>query len=171
VIKIIKGKVEDCDLIAQISKKTFLESHGKSASKKDVDLFISTTYKKEILLKELNNPTIEYNLIYYKNKIAGYSKIEFNVANNNIEDKNITKLDRFYLLKEFYGQKLGAKLFDFNIELSKRNQQNGIWLAVWIENHKAIKFYTKVGFKIVGKYNFKISNTHSNPNHILFLGY
>ena len=171
MIKIIKGKIEDCELIAQIGKKSFLDSHGKSASKENIETFITKTYNKETLIKELNNPTIEYLLIYYKNKIAGYSKIELNIPNSNIEHKRITKLDRFYLLKEFYGQKLGIKLFNFNIELSKKNQQNGIWLAVWVENQRAIKFYTKLGFKIVGKYDFKISSTHSNPNHIMYLTY
>ena len=89
----------------------------------------------------------------------------------NIKDPNITKLDRLYLLKEYYGKKLGAKLVDLIIELSKQNHQNGIWLAVWKENQKALNFYLKAGFKIVGEFNFKISETHSNPNHIMYLKY
>ena len=55
--------------------------------------------------------------------------------------------------------------------LSKKKQQKGIWLAVWVENKRAIKFYQKAGFKIVGKYDFQISKTHSNPNHIMYLKY
>ena len=169
MIKIIKGGIEHCEIIAEIGKKTFLESHGESASKNDVDSFVSKTYPIELLSKELVHPNIKYHLIYYKNKVAGYSKIEINTSNTTIEHKNVTKLDRFYLLKEFYGQYLGATLFNFNVELSKKHQQKGIWLAVWVENLRAIKFYTKIGFKIVGKYDFQISNTHSNPNHIMYL--
>jgi ribosomal protein S18 acetylase RimI-like enzyme len=44
-----------------------------------------------------------------------------------------------------------------------------VWLAVWTENHRAIDFYKKIGFKKVGDYDFKISENHSNPNHILYL--
>ena len=80
-------------------------------------------------------------------------------------------MSRLYLLKDFYGQNLGKILFDFNIEFSKQYNQTGIWLAVWIENDKAIKFYTKMGFTIVGSYDFRISATHTNPNHILYLEY
>ena len=171
MIKIIKGEVKHCELIAKIGKKSFLESHGKSASKEAINTFISKTYTKEILYKELENPTIEYHIIYFKNKAAGFSKVELNIPNTNIKHPNSTKLDRFYLLKEFYGLQLGKILLNFNIELSKKNLQKGMWLAVWIENKRAIKFYTKNGFKIVGKYNFQISKTHSNPNHIMYLAY
>lgn len=171
MIKIIKAEIEHCELIAKIGKQSFIESHGESASKSDIDVFISKTFTKEILLTQLSNPNIRYHLIYYNNNVAGYSKIELDSPNSNIQNKNVTKLERFYLLKEFYGQKLGLKLFEFNVELSKKNQQKGIWLAVWVENLRAIKFYTKIGFKIVGKYDFKISNTHSNPNHIMYLSF
>ena len=171
MIKIIKAEVEHAALIAEIGEKTFWESHGISASKVDINAFVSKTYTKEALVKELENKNNTYHLIYYNSKLAGFSKIVLNAPNNNIKPKNVTKLDRFYLLKAFYGQKLGLKLFDFNVALSKKNKQEGIWLAVWVENQRAINFYQKAGFKIVGEYNFQISPTHSNPNHIMYLSF
>jgi len=171
MIKIIKAEINHAALIAEIGEKTFWESHGLSASKSDINAFVSKTYTKEIIVQQLENQNNLYYLIYYNTKIAGFSKIELNTPNSNILSKNVTKLDRFYLLKAFYGQKLGLKLFDFNVALSKKKQQKGIWLAVWVENKRAIKFYQKAGFKIVGKYDFQISKTHSNPNHIMYLKY
>lgn len=171
MINIIKAEIKHAALIAQIGEKTFWESHGVSASKANITEFVSKKYTKETIEKELVNPNNLYYLIYYDNKIAGFSKIVLNTPNGNIPFKNVTKLDRFYLLKAFYGQKLGQILFDFNVELSRKNQQNGIWLAVWVENKRAINFYQKAGFKVVGKYDFQISKTHSNPNHIMYLTY
>jgi len=171
MIQIIKAEIKHAELIANIGKKTFCESHGISASKENINAFISEKYTIEALENELNNNNNSYYLIYFNNKLAGFSKVQFNTENSNIAVKNITKLDRFYLLKDFYGKKLGLKLFEFNIEISKKNQQKGIWLAVWVENKRAIKFYKKAGFKIVGKYDFKISDTHSNPNHIMYLSF
>ena len=171
MIKIIKAEIKHAALIAEIGEKTFWESHGISASKADINAFVSKTYTKETIAKQLENPNNLYYLLYYNSKIVGFSKIELNTANSNISSKNVTKLDRFYLLKAFYGQKLGLTLFDFNVELSKKNKQEGIWLAVWVENKRAINFYKKAGFKIVGEYDFQISKTHSNPNHIMYLKY
>ena len=80
-------------------------------------------------------------------------------------------MSRLYLLKDFFGLQLGKELFNFNIAFSKQHNQQGIWLAVWIENEHAINFYKKRGFNIIGKYDFRISATHTNPNHIMFLEY
>ncbi|MCK0134427.1 GNAT family N-acetyltransferase [Arenibacter sp. S6351L] len=171
MIKIIKANIAHSELIAEIGKQAFWESHGHSASKEDINSFISKTYNKAAINKEFENTNILYHLVSFNDKIAGFSKIELSTSNVNIKDPNITKLDRLYLLKEFYGKNLGAKLVDLNIELSKQNHEKGIWLAVWKENQKALNFYLKAGFKIVGEFNFKISETHSNPNHIMYLKY
>ena len=78
-------------------------------------------------------------------------------------------MERLYLKKEFYNLKLGKELMDFNINLCKENNQIGIWLYVWVENHKAINFYKKVGFTNAAMYNFPLTKTETRPNHILYL--
>jgi ribosomal protein S18 acetylase RimI-like enzyme len=171
MVKIVRATLEDCDKLVKLSKQCFLESHGNSASKQDVETFINLTYSKNAYTNELNNVNNIYHLLYVDDKIAGYSKI---VLNQTFETKNwvtSTKLDRLYLLKAYYGLHLGKQLLNFNIELSKQNNQKGMWLAVWIENLRAVEFYNKMGFKISGEYNFKISENHYNPNHIMYLNY
>ena len=78
-------------------------------------------------------------------------------------------MERLYLLREFYGLGIGLQLMNFNSTLAQKNKQSGIWLEVWKENFRAIKFYKKVGFEIVGNANFKVSKNHSNPNYIMYL--
>ena len=112
-----------------------------------------------------------YHIIYYASQPAGYSKIIFNNPYPNSELKNITKLERLYLVKEFYDLKLGAELFQFNSTMSKENNQSGIWLFVWKENLRAVKFYQKQGFEIIGSFDFKLSDNHSNPNYQMLLKY
>ena len=171
MINIVKATINDCDLLVKISKQCFIESHGNSASKEAITSFITKTYNKDAFNNELLNAKNNYHLIYVDNEVAGYSNIVFDALNQNIQEQTITKLDRLYLLKAFYGQNLGEKLLEFNIEISKNKLQKGIWLFVWVKNFRAIGFYKKKGFKIVGAYNFKISETHSNPNHIMYLDY
>jgi len=79
------------------------------------------------------------------------------------------KLERIYLLEEYHGRKLGLRLLEFNIELAKKAGQHGMWLYTWIENQRAIDFYLRCGFEIIGKYDFRISASHVNPNHQMLL--
>ena len=171
MINIKKATVVDTNLLVSLSIEAFLPAHGHSSPKKDIDSYISKNFSKENLRDELLEQTNEYYLIYYKNKVAGFSKVIFNSPNENIDGINITKMERLYLLKEYYGLDLGLELFNFNVTLSKKNHQRGLWLEVWIENLRAIAFYTKIGLKKTGLYDFKVSETHSNPNYVMFQEY
>lgn len=166
---IVKATVKDANFLSKLSVDTFLPAHGHSAPKEDIENYLTENFSEENFLIELSNTKNEYYLFYVDDKIAGYSKVVFNQSNKNINSKNITYMSRLYFLKEYYGLGLGKILFDFNINLCKENKQTGIWLAVWVENQKGISFYKKMGFQKVGDYDFKISETHVNPNHILYL--
>lgn len=171
MVEIRKATVNDATLLAEIGKKSFIESHGRSASEADINSYVNEKYTVQVFVEELSNPENNYHIIFYNEIPAGYSKIIFNVGHKNFEPTNLTKLERLYLLKEFYHLKLGYQLLNFNINLSKQNKQHGMWLFVWKENLQAVNFYLKAGFKITGSHDFKISETHSNPNHQMLLEY
>lgn len=168
---IVKANEKDIQLLTDIGRVSFIESHGSSAAKADINKYVNEKYTYEAFKEEISDPENIYHIIYYDKQPAGYSKINFNAGHSNIESENVTKLDRIYLLKEFYSLKLGFDLFSFNIELSKKNGQEGMWLFVWKENHRAVNFYKKTGFKIIVSHDFKLSETHSNPNHLMLLLY
>jgi ribosomal protein S18 acetylase RimI-like enzyme len=75
------------------------------------------------------------------------------------------------VLENFHHLKIGLELLKFNIVLSQKNKQTGMWLFVWTQNLKALKFYNNAGFEIIGKHDFEISSTHSNPNFQMLLKY
>ncbi len=166
---IIKAKLENVELLTSIGKISFRESHGSSASKETIDNYVSRKYTDDIFQGELNDDTNIIYIIYHDNEPAGYSKIILNKPDLTIPHENVTKLERLYLLKEFYSLKLGWELLNFNIELSKKNNQIGMWLFVWKENHRAVKFYEKAGFKIIGSHDFELTENHSNPNYQMLL--
>jgi ribosomal protein S18 acetylase RimI-like enzyme len=167
--KIKKIYPSQAKVLSELCKETFVSPHGDSAPKKEIERYLKNNFSEERLQQELKRSENEYYLIYHQNKIAGFSKIIFNSQNDHIAKKNITQLSRLYLLEDFYSLGLGKTLFDFNISLAKQHHQAGVWLAVWVENKRAISFYKKLGFKKVGHSNYRISETHSNPNYIFYL--
>ena len=168
---IIRATINDAELLADLGSKTFIESHGHSAPKEDIDNYVNKNYTVEVFREELNAIENIYHIIYVEDRAVGFTKIILNYPIEKIAVKNITKLERIYILKEFYHLKLGMELLNYNIELSKNNNQSGMWLFVWIENERAFNFYKKNGFKIIGSHDFKISANHTNPNHQMLLKY
>jgi ribosomal protein S18 acetylase RimI-like enzyme len=169
MISIVKATEDNAQLLSEIAKQTFLESHGNCAEPKDVAGYVNEKLSLDIFKQELAEKENIYHILYYNSVAAGYSKVILNEPYTNSEITGITKLERLYILKDFYDLKLGLQLFKFNINLAKENHQEGIWLYVWIENQRAVSFYKKCGFAVIGSYDFKISETHSNPNHRMFL--
>lgn len=171
MISIIKAKKGDFHLLADLGKTTLIESHWSSAAAEDISIYVDKNYSYQAVEAELDVAKNLYHIIYFEKKAVGYSKIVLNAWHSNVRLKNVAKLDRLYLLKEFYGLKLGFALFDFNVALSKRYNQAGMWLFVWQGNRRAIDFYQKMGFQITGNYDFKLSENHSNSSHQMLLIY
>jgi len=171
MITIRKANPADALLLAGIGKQTFLESHGHSAPAADIESYVSKTYAMQTVAEELNDPGNIFHLLYDEDRAIGYTKIIFNRPHPLINASAVTKLERIYLLEEFHDRKLGLTLLEFIVSLSRRENQQGIWLYTWIKNLRAIKFYEKNGFTIIGKTDFELSANHSNPNHVMFLAY
>ncbi len=138
---------QDNELIAGMGKVAVELSHRDSCSVEDMNHFLSAHYTPEAIRDELANPNNCYHIISYETKPAGFSKIIMNMAHPNIAEPNVTKLDRIYLLEEFYDLKLGYELLQFNIGLSKANNQAGMWLFTWTGNERAVNFYKRAAFK------------------------
>ena len=163
--------LNDTELLTNLGRQTFIESHGHCAAPEDIEAYIKEKYTHDASNAALENTSNHYYILYHNEQPAGYSNLIFNVPHENISFPNVTKLDRLYVLKQFYDQRLGSTLMNHNIVLSKQKGQSGMWLYVWKLNERAVQFYTKNGFNIIGSYDFSISANHSNPNHQMLLTY
>lgn len=171
MISVRSADFNDIEAIAKLGTTTFLETYLPNTPKEAVESFVKKAFALDTLTADFDNPNIHYFLIFLDETLAGYSKIELNVPNEYVEATQLTKLDRFYVLKEFHGKKLGAELFNYTIKFSKEQQQEGIWLYVLIKNERALHFYTKNNFQIISEYDFKISETRYNPNYVMYLAF
>lgn len=166
---IVRAKKEDYKLLAEIGIPSFLTAHKHSAAKEIVEAYMEEKYSLRAFKKELEDEANIYHIIYHDGSPAGFAKVLINATHPDISKPGVTKLERLYLLKEYFGLDLAQKLVQYNIDFAKRLGQEGMWLHVWIENHRAVAFYKKVGFKVIGAFDFKLAKDHSNPNHHMYL--
>jgi len=148
-----------------------MESHGQSATPETMQEYISKSFSEESCRVEMEDVTNIFFAIYYNNEPAGYYKIIFNISQPSVPFQPVTKMERLYLLKEFYDLKLGNQLLQHAVGLSVAAGEKGMWLNVWKKNERAIRFYQKQGFVIVGESDFVLTATHSNPNWVMLLRY
>ena len=170
-ITIVKATPGDAPMLAELGKQTFVESHGPSASKVVIDEYTARHYTSAVFEALIQDGVNHIYILKAGNVVAGYSMMQLNVPHPRGASPSTAKLDRLYFLKEYHDLKLGWRLLRFNIELSKKQLQNAMWLYAWKGNERAVNFYKKAGFEIIGSHDFKLTDSHSNPNHLMLLEY
>lgn len=169
MILIERATASDAKTIVDIGLVSVEEAHRGSCSPEELNEYLEKHYNKEAILAELSDKKNSYHIIKVDGEPAGFSKIVLDAAHADIEHTNVTKLDRIYLLSKFFNLRLGFQLLQFNIDFSKSNNQAGIWLYTWTGNTRAINFYQKNGFIIIGSHHFQVTETRYNLNHHMFL--
>lgn len=161
----------DAPLLAKIGGISLLESHGHSAPANVMQAYVDRGFSAEACEAELSREQNIFSAVLYKGQPAGYFKIILDTPHPLVPLQPVTKLERLYLLKEFYGLGLGQGLLQQAIDHSKAAGDKGLWLDVWQKNDRALRFYQKEGFETVGESRFVLTDTHANPIWVMMLRY
>ena len=153
-MQIRKLDITDLENLQKISITTFRETFEEVNSEEDMQKYLDENLSLERLKNELENLDSEFYFIENENKNLGYLKLNFGNAQTEKVEENYFEIERIYVLKAFLGQKIGQILFDKAIEIGREKNLEYVWLGVWEENHRAIRFYGKNGFEIFGKHDF-----------------
>ena len=153
-MQIRKLDITNLENLQKISITTFRETFEEVNTEEDMQKYLDENLSLERLKSELENLDSEFYFIENENKNLGYLKLNFGNAQTENFKKNHLEIERIYVLKAFLGQKIGQILFDKAIEIGREKNLEYVWLGVWEENHRAIRFYGKNGFEIFGKHDF-----------------
>ncbi|MGB1103392.1 MAG: GNAT family N-acetyltransferase [Crocinitomicaceae bacterium] len=178
MFSIVPASLSDLDVLVDLGRKTFVQSHGHSAPKQEINDYLDRNYTQTKMRHDLEDSRNNYYLFLLEGHPIGYSNIVFNVPlkveaiidekdNDLLNVHAIAKLDRIYILETYHGKGYAQSFFDFQVKLAKEAKKTAMWLYVWVENYRAIGFYEKIGFRSVGTYDFEISPVHRNPNWVM----
>ncbi len=153
-----KLTLEDIDLLQDIGKRTFADTFSSDDNQQDMEQYLVQGFSLEKLRKELTNINSEFYFVEIENKAIGYLKVNKGDAQTEIRDEKALEIERIYVLKAYYGKRIGQVLYEKALEIAKRNHVDYMWLGVWEENFRAIRFYEKNGFIEFDKHVFKLGN-------------
>lgn len=157
-IQIKKISLNEIDQLQKIGRQTFLETFSDSNSEENMKNYLEEGFSSEKLTAELNNKDSEFYFATLENNVIGYLKVNFGASQTELKDNKALEIERIYVSKEFHGKKVGQLLYDKAIEVARQKNNEYVWLGVWEENLRAIKFYTKNGFVEFDKHIFKLGN-------------
>ena len=157
-ILLIKASINDLHALQQLSRKTFFEAFAAQNTKENMAHYLAEGFSVEKLGAELHNPESEFYFALNGEEIIGYLKVNLGQAQTELHDIRALEIERIYVLKAFHGQQIGQLLLGKAIELAKQKNATCLWLGVWEENPRAIRFYEKNGLVPFGTHLFKMGD-------------
>lgn len=155
-IVIREGSIRDLEAIARIGKETFFETFAPSNTEADMQKYLEENFSAEKVGRELNNPDSLFFIAWEDNTPIGYLKVNTGKAQTEIKDDISLEIERIYVKSTYHGKNVGQVLYEKALEIAKLQEKSYIWLGVWEENPKAIRFYEKNGFVVFDKHVFKM---------------
>lgn len=157
-IQIRKATVEDAAALCVIGVKTFYDTWHPFSTPENLQLYLDTAYSLNSLRDELMNPTITYFVAMNDDEMVGFAKLTRQQELGDwITDKCI-EVCRIYVLQEYHDKKVGKLLMEESIKLAEEEKMESVVLGVWENNHRALAFYKKWGFEVIGSHPFVLGS-------------
>ena len=155
-INIKRVSLRDINQLQNIGRQTFFETFSKGNTEENMAKYLAEGFSIEKLMEEIKNENSELYFAILEGNIIGYLKLNFGRSQTEIKDNKALEIERIYVLKDFHGKNVGQVLYDKAIGIAKEKSADYVWLGVWEENPRAIRFYKKNGFVEFDKHIFKL---------------
>jgi ribosomal protein S18 acetylase RimI-like enzyme len=149
---------EDLPLILKLGRQTFIDAFAAVNDPEDFKIYMNEAFSEKRLKEELSNPYCSFYISYVGEEAVGYIKLNYQEAQTDIKSTEGAELERIYVLQKYQNQNLGQWMLEQAIDLAKAAGKKYLWLGVWEENKRAIRFYERHGFEKFGRHPYYIGS-------------
>ena len=166
----------DAGRVANIAAQTFVETYIDLCDPVDVVTYVGECLTKARMRVELCEPGSTFFLAEADGILVGYAKLRRRTLElpDELFGESVSacELQRLYVSSDLMGAGVGSKLIRSCLRAVISTEQQSLWLMVDSGNERAISFYERFGFRIVGSAGFRMGAT-TYPDWIMYrsLGY
>ena len=155
---------DDAATLASLGARTFTDTFGHLYDPDDLDLFLKS-HAEEHWAAELCDPEFAVLLVEVSGEAVGYAKVgpphlPFEPRGTAVE------LRQFYLVKAWQGHGLADEMMAWVIDQAEQQDGNDLYLSVFVDNHRARRFYERGGFIAEGRYAFMVGS-HADEDIVM----
>jgi ribosomal protein S18 acetylase RimI-like enzyme len=162
LFKIKPIKIHQIHLLQKISIETFSLAFAKDNTPENLVDYYGKAFSMEALSNQINNLNSRFYFVYDEDKLAAYFKINIGESQTEIGTNDGMELERLYIYPEHQNKKIGAFIVnEVKIKGILENKKY-IWLGVWENNLRAIKFYQNQGFIKFDSHIYYLGNDPQN---------
>jgi ribosomal protein S18 acetylase RimI-like enzyme len=148
----------DAPSLAVLAERTFRDAFGARNSPEDMDLHCARHFSPAIQAREIGDRGIVTMLALEGSQLVGFSQLTLSKPKAHVAGERPAELNRIYVVAEWQGKGVAKALLEQAIADATAAGADCLWLGVWEHNPKAMAFYRKSGFEIVGAHPFMLGH-------------
>lgn len=141
--------------LAMMAKRSFTETFGTLYGPSDLAAFLDQAFGANGLPSQIGDPAFPIRLATSGGKIIGFAKLGPVGFPGEWREDDI-ELYQLYVLGGWHGEGVGPALMDWVIATARAMERKRLVLSVFVDNHRARRFYERRGFREIGRYQFPV---------------
>jgi diamine N-acetyltransferase len=159
----------DAAPLARFAARLFQETYGAFNRPDDIRDYVSRHFLPSRLAADLADPDVRVVIGELGQKIVGYGLLRRGPAPQPLPGREPAELARLYVDPTYHGHGIAARLLERCIEEARLTwDADLLWLSVWKENPRAVRFYEKQGFRVAGSLPFSLG-ADVQEDHLMIL--
>jgi len=154
----------DLPAIDRVFRRSFCDTFAHLYDPEDLAAFFAN-FTPEAWGREFADPHYAFRVAEVDGEVVGYVKLGPSAL--PVETgKRALELRQIYVLKDHHGSGIAAALSEWAIDEARRRGFEELYLTVYVDNHRARRFYDRYGFEAVGRYDFMVGN-HADEDIVM----
>lgn len=150
------ARLEDAEPLKQLFAESFIDTFGHLYRAADLKEFLDGNSGAK-WDANLSDSQIAIRVAKLDGQLLGFvelapKKLPYDTSAPALE------LRRLYLRKHAHGTGVSQRLMEWALEEAARRGARELVLSVYVDNHRARRFYERYGFEAVGKYDFMVGS-------------
>lgn len=157
---------EDAPAIDALFRESFAATFAHLYAPEDLASFFAG-FSVEGWVAELSDPDFAFRVIEDAQGLAGYCKLG-PISLPAAPEGRAAELRQLYLRDRAKGTGAAQALMDWALATARAGGATELWLSVYIDNHRARRFYERYGFEDRGPYAFMVGK-HADEDRLMRL--
>ena len=150
------GKTGDAELIDRVFRAIFCGTFAHLYRTQDLETFLAS-FSPAKWRAQLSDPAYAFRIAEDDGQPVGYVRLGPMKLPLQTERPAIL-LEQLYVSQSHHGSGVAQALMDWALDEARRREKVELYLTVFVDNHRARRFYEHYGFEAVGRYHFMVGN-------------
>jgi diamine N-acetyltransferase len=157
-IQIRRGVLEDASVLAEFAARSFADAFAADNNPEDLQAHLESAYNVAQQSQELSNPNEITLLVFAAETLIAFAQVRRKVPPACVTQAQAIEVHRFYVDRLAHGKGVAQALMAAVKSAAKDFAAKHLWLSAWERNPRAVAFYAKMGFEIVGSADFVVGS-------------